>query len=64
MDVSIDNVPTGQFMVIANQKSAKEDVVGGSTYRIEMYITSDGLAPSKVDTHVTVDGIPLEATNG
>jgi hypothetical protein len=63
VDVLIDNVPTGQFMVIPNKKSAKEDIVDGSTYRVEMQITSDGLSPSTVDTYITVDGIPLEETN-
>jgi hypothetical protein len=59
----IDNVPTGQFMVIPNKRSAREDIVDGSTYRVEMQITSDGLMPSTVDTSVTVDGVPLEETH-
>jgi hypothetical protein len=63
VDVLIDNVSTGQFMVIPNKRSAKEDIVDGSTYRVEMQITSDGLTPSKVDTYVTVDGVLLEETN-
>jgi hypothetical protein len=63
VDILIDNVPTGQFMVIPNKKSAKEDVVDGSTYRVEMQITSDGLTPSRVDTYITVNGVPLEETS-
>jgi hypothetical protein len=63
VDVLIDNVPTGQLMVIPNKKSAKEDIVDGSTYRVEMQITSDGLTPSTVDTYITVDGVLLEGTN-
>jgi hypothetical protein len=63
VDVLIDNVPTGQFVVIPNKKSAREDIVDGSTYRVEMQITSDGLTASTVDTNVTVDGVPLEETH-
>jgi hypothetical protein len=63
VDVLIDNVPTGQFMVIPNKKAAKEDVVDGSTYRVEMQITSDGLTPSTVDTYITINGVPLEETS-
>jgi hypothetical protein len=63
VDVLIDNVPTGQFMVIPNKRSVKEDVVDGSTYRVEMQITFDGLTPSTIATYVTVDGVPLEETS-
>ena len=59
VDIVIDGIPTGQLMVIANKKSVREDVVSGSTYRIEMAVTSDGLAPATISTQVTVDGIPL-----
>ncbi|MGO8946309.1 MAG: hypothetical protein ACLQUY_01335 [Ktedonobacterales bacterium] len=62
VDVMIDSVPTGGLMVIPNKKTAKEDVVGGSTYLIEMVVTSDGLAPATVDTQVSVDGLPLVAS--
>jgi len=63
VDILIDNVPTGQFMVIPNKKSAKEDVVNGSTYRVEMHITSDGLTASTVHTLVTINGMPMTETN-
>jgi len=61
--VLIYNVPTGQFMGIPNKKSAKEDIIDGSVYRVEMQITSDGLTPSTLNTSVTVDGVPMEETN-
>ena len=60
VDIMIDSVPTGQLMVVPNEKKTREDVAGGNLYRLEMEITSDGLAPATIATSVTVNGVALE----
>jgi hypothetical protein len=59
VDIMIDSVPTGQLMVVANEKKTREDVAGGNLYRLDMEITSDGLAPATIASQVTVNGVPL-----
>ena len=62
VDIMIDDVPTGQLIVIANKTTAREDIVQGAQYRLEMAVTSNGLAPAKIDALVSVNGIPLTAS--
>jgi len=59
VDITIDNVPTGQLMVVANEKRSREDMAGGNLYRLEMEITSNGLAPATIASQVTVNGVTL-----
>jgi hypothetical protein len=59
LDVTIDSVPTGQLMVIANEKKVREDIVNGAHYHLEVEITSNGLASSTVTNAVTVNGSTL-----
>jgi outer membrane biosynthesis protein TonB len=60
LDVTIDNVPTGQLMVIANEKKVRDDIVNGAHYRLEVEITSNGLASSTITSAVTVNGSALQ----
>jgi hypothetical protein len=60
VDIMIDSVPTGQLMVVANEKKTREDVADGNLYRLEMEITSDGLAPATIASQVTVNGVALK----
>ena len=60
LDVAIDNVPTGQLMVIANEKRVRDDIVNGAHYHLEVEITSNGLASSTIRSAVTVNGSALQ----
>jgi hypothetical protein len=60
LDVTIDGVPTGQLMVIANEKKVREDVVNAAHYRLEVEITANGLASSSIRSAVKVNGSELQ----